>query len=96
MRGEGRSKNDSQDAPDEEGERGEDLGQDTQPSMTANPGKGSAMKNKNADMELPGFGQVEAMGGPSKVTQAGRDTGETVTRQTKPKEGEVKMIEGDP
>ncbi len=43
------------------------------------------------DVELPGFGHVEAMGGPSKVTQAGRDTGETMTRQTKPKEGEVKM-----
>jgi len=48
------------------------------------------------DVELPGFGQVEAMGGPSKVTQAGRDTEETLTRQTKPKEGEVEMIEGDP
>ena len=48
------------------------------------------------DVELPGFGHVEAMGGPSKVTQAGRDTEETLTRQTKPKEGEVKMIEGDP
>jgi len=46
MRGEGMSKNDSQDAPDEEGERGEDLGQDTQPSMTANLGKGSAMKKQ--------------------------------------------------
>ena len=50
----------------------------------------------STDVELPGFGQVEAMGGPSKVRQTGRDTGETVTRQTKPKEGEVKMIEGDP
>jgi len=47
-------------------------------------------------VELPGFGQVEAMGGPSKVIQAGRDTGETVTRQTKPKEVEVKMSEGNP
>ncbi len=47
-------------------------------------------------MELPGFGQVEAMGGPSKVRQTGRDTGETVTRQTGPKEGEAKISEGDP
>jgi hypothetical protein len=36
------------------------------------------------------------MGGPSKVTQAGRDTGETVTRQTGPKEGEAKISEGNP
>ena len=42
------------------------------------------------------LGLVRWKGGPSKVRQAGRDTGETLTRQTKPKEGEVKMIEGDP
>jgi len=96
MRGEGRSKNNSQDAPDEQGERGEDLGQDTQPSMTANPGKGSAMKNKNADMELPGFGHVETMGGLSEVREAGRNTERSSMRQTRPSEGEVKISGGHP
>ena len=47
-------------------------------------------------MELPGFGHVETMGGLSEVREAGRNTERSSMRQTKPKEGEVKMSEGDP
>ena len=48
------------------------------------------------DMELPGFGHVETMGGPSEVRGVGRNTERSSMRQTRPSEGEVKMIEGDP
>ncbi len=54
------------------------------------------MKNKNADMELPGFGHVETMGGPSEVRGVGRNTERSSMRQTRPSEGEVKISEGHP
>jgi hypothetical protein len=78
------------------GSKVETLVKASQPSMTANPGEGSAMKNKNADMELPGFGHVETMGGPSEVRGVGRNTERSSMRQTRPSEGEVKISEGYP